>query len=84
MVQTLVLLYVLGVIAIVLIVLIIIMIIPHSSIVEKTVRDLYSQKKSLKDCLMVGKKRKWNEREIKLYYLAFTMMDFQKMLVHHR
>jgi|SRR3989344_196489 len=72
------LLYILGSIAVVLILAIILLLMPRSSSIEKIVRDMFDQKKSLKEILEYGKKYRWNEREVKLYYLAFVMQDFKQ------
>jgi len=70
-------LYLLGGIAIFLIA-IILLITPKSSKIEKTVRAMYEQNKSIEEVLAYGKTKKWNEREIKLYYLLFTMLAFKE------
>ncbi len=76
--KTTLLLYILGGIALALTVIILIMVIPTRRAVEKTVRMFFDQRKGLKDIVEYGRKRKWNEREVKLYYLAFTMRDFKQ------
>ena len=70
-------LYLLGAIALFLIAIILLMT-PKSDKVEKTIREMYEQNKPIEEILGYGKKKKWNEREIKLYYLLFTIQDFNE------
>ena len=72
------LLYILGIVAVVLIIAIIALLMPRSSPIEKIAREMFNQKKSLKEILEYGKKYNWNEREAKLYYLAFVMQEFKQ------
>jgi len=44
----------------------------------KIVLDMMKKKKSLDEVLQFGLKKEWKDREIRLYYLLYTMQDFQK------
>ena len=46
--------------------------------VGKRILNMMKEKKSFEEILIYGQKKKWKEREIKLYYLLYTTQDFQK------
>ncbi|MEK6934957.1 MAG: hypothetical protein AABW46_03695 [Nanoarchaeota archaeon] len=46
--------------------------------VNKKVLDMKKQGKGLQEILNIAQKKKWNEREVKLYYLLYFFQDFQK------
>jgi len=46
--------------------------------VGKNVANMIKENKPLEEILEVGKKKKWNERELKMYFLLYAMQDFVK------
>ena len=76
MVEISLLIYILGIVAVILIILILVMVIPKKGKIENVVREMFKRKKSLREVLTYGKMKKWSEREVKLYYLLFSMQRF--------
>ncbi len=62
-----------------LVVFIIILLITGRGSAGKQVAAMLKQNKSFEEILEYGKKKKLQEREIKLYFLIYTMQDFLKI-----
>ena len=71
-------LYVLGGIAVILIIVIVLLLAPGGSRVEKKVKTMFDDGKSIREVLQYAKMKKLNPREVKLYYLLFSMREFMK------
>ena len=66
------------VVSILLVVVIVALLVSGRGNLGKQVLKMMKEKKSLEEVLIYGQKKKWKEREIKLYYLLYTMQDFLK------
>lgn len=66
----------LAVITVLLVVFIVILLVTGKKNAGKQVAHMVKSGKSLNLILEVGKKKRWNEREVKLYYLLYTVQDY--------
>ncbi|MEK6922318.1 MAG: hypothetical protein AABX08_00790 [Nanoarchaeota archaeon] len=69
-------LYILGGVAVILIIVIILLLIPKGGKAEKIVKQMFADGKSVNGVLQYAKLKKLNLREVKLYYLLFSVRDF--------
>ena len=66
------------VVTVLLVIFIVILLVTGRGNIGKQVAKMMKEHKSLAEISEYGKKKKFNDREIKLYYLLYTMQDFIK------
>ena len=64
-------------IAIIILLIIIFLLLRPGDKVMKTVKKMMGENKDINQILAYGKKKKWKEREVKMYYLLYTAQDYQ-------
>ncbi|MFH1592001.1 MAG: hypothetical protein ABIB47_01395 [Candidatus Woesearchaeota archaeon] len=72
------LLFLLGGIAVILVIIIVWMVRPKGNKIEKTIKGLFDKRKGIREVLNYGRVMKWKDKEIKLYYLLFSMQSFMR------
>ncbi len=65
-------------VTILLVVFIIVLLVSGRSNIGKKVAMMIKENKSLEEIMSFGKSKKWDEREVKMYCLLYTMQDFVK------
>jgi len=77
MVEFSVLLWVLIGISVLLVAAIAFLLIPRKNI-GKGVFEMMKDKKSIEEILDFARRKRWNEKEVKMYFLAYTMRNYLK------